>query len=86
MYEHTGILGIGSCKTGSSVSPDSVLFLIDGVPATQETFRALSPDKIASISVLKEEKAQVILDKHGKKGMKGVIMIATKDAAAQSQQ
>ena len=86
LYEHTGILGIGSCKTGSSVSPDSVLFLIDGVPATQETFRALSPDKIASISVLKEEKAQVILDKHGKKGMKGVIMIATKDAAAQSQQ
>ena len=86
LYKHTGILGIVNGEKGTSVNPDSVLILIDGVPATQETFRALSPDKIASISVLKEEKAQVILDKHGKKGMKGVIMIATKDAAAQSQQ
>lgn len=73
LYRHIGILGVGNRKTGAPVSPDSVLILIDGVPASQETFRALSPDKIASISVLKDKLENMA----AAKGKKAVIAIAT---------
>ena len=43
LYEHTGILGIGNRKTGTSVNPDSVLILIDGVPATEGASMARKP-------------------------------------------
>ena len=82
LYEHTGILGIGNRKTGTSVNPDSVLILIDGVPATEETFRALSPEKIASVSVMKDDMVKSWAGKYGKKVLNGVIVIATKGAAA----
>ena len=82
LYKHTGILGIGNRKTGTSVNPDSVLILIDGVPATEETFRALSPEKIASVSVMKDDMAETLSIKYGKKALNGVMAIRTKDAAA----
>ena len=82
LYKHTGILGIGNRKTGTSVNPDSVLILIDGVPATEETFRALSPEKIASVSVMKDDVVKSCAGKYGKKALNGVIVIATKGAAA----
>jgi len=82
LYKHTGILGIGNRKTGTSVNPDSVLILIDGVPATEETFRALSPEKIASVSVMKDDMAETLSIKYGKKAQNGVMAIRTKDAAA----
>ena len=82
LYKHTGILGIGNRKTGTSVNPDSVLILIDGVPATEETFRALSPEKITSVSVMKDDVVKSWAGKYGKKALNGVIVIATKDAAA----
>ena len=81
LYKHTGILGIGNRKTGTSVNPDSVLILIDGVPATEETFRALSPEKITSVSVMKDDMAETLSIKYGKKALNGVIAIKTKDAA-----
>ena len=82
LYKHTGILGIGNRKTGTSVNPDSVLILIDGVPATEETVRTLSPQKIASVSVMKDDVVKSWAGKYGKKALNGVIVIATKDAAA----
>ena len=64
------------------MNPDSVLILIDGVPATEETFRALSPEKIASVSVMKDDMAETLSIKYGKKALNGVMAIRTKDAAA----
>ena len=55
------------------VNPDSVTILIDGIPATEETFRALSPDRIASVSVLKDKLGNMA----AAKGKKAVIAIAT---------
>ena len=55
------------------VNPDSVQILIDGVPATEESLRALSADKIASISVLKDKLGNMA----AAQGKKTVIAIAT---------
>ena len=55
------------------MNPDSVIVLIDGIPATEETFRALSPDKITSVSVLKDKLEGMA----AAKGKKAVIVIAT---------
>jgi len=49
--------------------------LVDGVPTDQETFKALDPDKIESVSVLKDESAKAV---YGDKGKNGVIVIVTK--------
>lgn len=55
------------------VNPDSVQILIDGVPATEESLRALSADKIATMSILKDKLDGMA----AAKGKKTVIAIAT---------
>lgn len=85
LYRHIGILGVGNRKTGAPVSPDSVLILIDGVPVSQETFRALSPNQIASVSVLKDEFVKSIPMAEGKKAMISVKTKAGQVAAGEMQ-
>ncbi len=55
------------------MNSDSLVILVDGVPATEETLHALSADKIASISVLKDKLDGMA----AAKGKKTVIAIAT---------
>jgi TonB family protein len=49
--------------------------LVDGVPTDEETFKALNPNTIESVSVLKDEKATAA---YGEKGKNGVIVIVLK--------
>jgi len=51
------------------------LFMINGKEATEQEVRALSPDKIATINVIKDKKAE---EKYGDKGKNGVVNITTK--------
>ncbi|MBT8185260.1 MAG: M56 family metallopeptidase [Eudoraea sp.] len=52
------------------------LFMIDGKEATQKEVKALSPGKIATINVIKGDKAE---EKYGEKGKNGVVVIITKE-------
>jgi TonB-dependent SusC/RagA subfamily outer membrane receptor len=58
--------------TSDKVRP---LFLIDGVVADEAAMRALGPDRIESINVLKGESAEKL---YGARGANGVIQITTK--------
>jgi protein TonB len=49
--------------------------LVDGVAVDEETFKALDPNKIESVNVLKEESATAA---YGEKGKNGVILVVTK--------
>ncbi len=49
--------------------------LVDGVPVDQETMKSLDPEKIESVSVLKDESATAA---YGDKGKNGVILIVMK--------
>ena len=51
--------------------------LVDGVHVDNETFKSLDPEKIESVSVLKDESATTL---YGEKGKDGVILIVTKKA------
>jgi TonB family protein len=51
--------------------------LVDGVAVDEETFKALDPDKIESVNILKNESATAV---YGEKGKNGVIMVVTKKA------
>ena len=51
------------------------LVIVDGKESPQEEFEKLNPDKIESMTVLKDETAT---KKYGKKGKNGVIEITTK--------
>lgn len=53
----------------------SPLYIIDGVVADNTAFKAINPDKIMSIDVLKDASATKI---YGDKGKNGVIIIKTK--------
>ena len=55
------------------MNSDSLVILVDGVPATEETLRALSADKIATMSILKDKLDGMA----AAKGKKTVIAIAT---------
>ena len=52
------------------------LFVVDGLEA--ESIESLSPDRIASITVLKDASAEAL---YGEKGKNGVVVVSTKDAA-----
>ena len=56
------------------------LFVVDGLEA--ESIESLSPDRIASITVLKDASAEAL---YGEKGKNGVIIVTTKDAAGGAQ-
>lgn len=64
--------GIGSIN--GDVEP---LYVIDGVPISAERFRALNPDEIVAVEVLKDAGATAI---YGNRGANGVIVITTKKA------
>ncbi len=49
--------------------------LVDGVAVNEETFKALDPNKIAAVNVLKNETATAA---YGEKGKNGVILVVTK--------
>ena len=55
------------------MNSDSLVILVDGVPATEETLHALSADKIATMSILKDKLDGMATAK----GKKTVIAIAT---------
>nr|WP_321487478.1 TonB-dependent receptor plug domain-containing protein [uncultured Draconibacterium sp.] len=52
------------------------LYIVDGKPADE--IESIEPEKIESISVLKDAQAKIL---YGDKGKNGVIIITTKDAA-----
>ncbi len=54
------------------------LFIMDGVPVNEDRFRALNPNEIASITVLKDAGATAI---YGSRGANGVVVIETKQGA-----
>jgi TonB family protein len=49
--------------------------LVDGVAVDEETFKALDPNKIESVNILKNESATAV---YGEKGKNGVILVITK--------
>jgi TonB family protein len=49
--------------------------LVDGVAVNEETFKALDPNKIESVNILKDESATAV---YGEKGKNGVILVVTK--------
>lgn len=54
---------------------NSLLYVIDGKPVDMAEMKALNPNKIESISVLKDAKATAI---YGSRGANGVLVIVTK--------
>jgi TonB-dependent SusC/RagA subfamily outer membrane receptor len=61
--------------TASSNLPAGTLFVVDGKVISEEEMKAISPDKIQSINVIKDASAET---KYGEKGKNGVIEITTK--------
>lgn len=68
----TGIILRGYGSVNGSVQP---LYIIDGVPLTENEFRNLNPNDITEVSVLKDASATAI---YGSRGANGVIIIKTK--------
>ncbi|GGD32077.1 alpha-2-macroglobulin family protein [Flavobacterium orientale] len=66
------IRGVGSIDNSSAP-----LYVIDGVPLNQESFRNINANDIESVSVLKDAAATAI---YGNRGTNGVIIINTKSA------
>ncbi len=54
---------------------ENLLIFIDGKESTEKEMKALSPDSIAQMEILKGEKA---VEKYGEKAKDGVILITTK--------
>jgi TonB-dependent SusC/RagA subfamily outer membrane receptor len=55
----------------------NALYIVDGVPMTEEQMKLISPSDIISVDVLKGEKASAL---YGSKGANGAIIITTKKA------
>jgi len=75
-----------SDSIGIKVRPDSEkypLVIIDGVEVTYEEMQEINPDRIGSISVLKDKSAFAL---YGEKGNNGVILITTKDTKSTGSQ
>lgn len=68
------VRGAASIKDG--VTP---LYIIDGVPVDEATFKALNPDMVKELAVLKDANATAI---YGNCGANGVIIISTKDGVS----
>ena len=62
--------GISTFGGGSGM-----LFVIDGIPSTQDFFQQLVPQEIESITLLKDATATAI---YGQRGANGVLMITTR--------
>ena len=79
-YKHLGILAV-STPNGISVNPNSICIVIDGVVATPEMIRSLTPQQVDGISVLDGEKA---LKKYGDRAKNGVLLVTTKQQTEQA--
>ncbi len=66
------IRGRGSFNPAADIEP---LFIIDNIPVDQDNFRALNPNDIESVSVLKDGSASAL---YGNRAANGVIIITTK--------
>ena len=55
---------------------ESPLFIMDGKEASEEEVKALSPNRIKTMNVYKDEKA---IEKFGDKAKDGVVEITTKE-------
>src|SRR3546814_14261983 len=62
---------------------NDVLYVVDDVQVSAEKIRVLSPNKIKSINILKDQSAT---DKYGAKGKEGVIEIVTKEKETRSEE
>jgi TonB-dependent SusC/RagA subfamily outer membrane receptor len=62
---------------GSKNGKNEPLYVIDGVPLSEENFKALAVNSIMEVSVLKDAAATSI---YGNRGANGVIIITTKKA------
>jgi TonB-linked SusC/RagA family outer membrane protein len=60
----------------SNLGSPSPMFIIDGIPATGAEFAALSPNDIASMSVLKDAASASL---YGSRAANGVILVNTKN-------
>lgn len=79
-YKHLGILAV-STPNGISFNPNSICIVIDGVVATPEMIRSLTPQQVDGISVLDGEKA---LKKYGDRAKNGVLLVTTKQQTEQA--
>ena len=79
-YKHLGILAV-STPNGVSVNPNSICIVIDGVVATPEMIRSLTPQQVDGISVLDGEKS---LKKYGDRAKNGVLQVTTKQQTEQA--
>ena len=62
----------GASSLNANADP---LYIVDGVPLTQEFFRNLDPNSIKSVNVLKDASAKSL---YGNRGSNGVVVITTK--------
>ncbi len=69
--------GVGSID--GNVEP---LIIVDGIPVSEEYFRKLNPNDMASATVLKGASAQAI---YGNRGANGVVVIKTKQGEKEMQ-
>jgi len=75
-----------SDSTGIKVKSDLEkypLVILDGIEITYKEMQKLNPDRIGSISVLKDQSAFAL---YGEKGKDGVILITTKDTKSTESQ
>ncbi len=77
-----GEVAKGSASAGAitvrgrtNLGSPSPMFIIDGIPATSAEFSALSPNDIASMSVLKDAASASL---YGSRAANGVILVTTK--------
>ncbi|WP_286863159.1 MULTISPECIES: M56 family metallopeptidase [Sphingobacterium] len=71
---------IGSLKIkGASDATGNPLFVVDGEVISKEELDAIAPERIESISVLKDKSATAI---YGEKGENGVLLITTKTGSS----
>jgi len=81
MNKGTHDLNTVTVKTTGTIQESEIkpypYVLVDGVPVDEATFKGLDPNKIESVSVLKNESATIL---YGEKGKDGVIVIVTKKA------
>jgi TonB-linked SusC/RagA family outer membrane protein len=66
---------------GSINGNQEPLFVIDGVPVDEDDFRALNPNDVENVSVLKDASASAL---YGNRGANGAIIITTKRAKLNS--
>jgi TonB-dependent SusC/RagA subfamily outer membrane receptor len=70
---------IGIRSRDGATSANQPLYILDGKPITTAEMKAISPNEIEKIDVLKDKSATAI---YGSKAKNGVVLITTKEAGA----